>query len=55
MFIRDDVEGMRERLAAKGALMGPLENYPPLTYCDGKDPEGNIFQITNNRTSERVN
>ena len=52
MFIIEDVETMRETLMARGVQMGSLQNFPPLLYCDGHDPEGNIFQITNGHTAE---
>ena len=34
-------------LIAKGVPMGKIKAYPPLTgrLCDGKDPEGNVFQL----------
>jgi catechol 2,3-dioxygenase-like lactoylglutathione lyase family enzyme len=47
MFVIEDVEGTRERLIAGGVPIGALQSFPPLIYCDGNDPEGNIFQITN--------
>ena len=52
MFVIEDVEGMRDRLIARGVQMGSLQNFPPLIYCDGHDPEGNIFQITNGHTAQ---
>jgi catechol 2,3-dioxygenase-like lactoylglutathione lyase family enzyme len=52
MYVTEDVAAMRESLMARGAPMGALQNYPPLVYCDGQDPEGNIFQITNGRMAE---
>ena len=52
MFVTEDVETLRERLIARGVPMGSLQSYPPLIYCDGPDPEGNIFQITNGHTAE---
>ena len=51
MYLTEDVAATRETLIARGAQMGALQNYPPLVYCDGQDPEGNIFQVTNGRTS----
>ena len=38
---------LRDELIAKGVPMGPIKSYPPLTgaLCDGKDPEGNVFQL----------
>jgi catechol 2,3-dioxygenase-like lactoylglutathione lyase family enzyme len=47
LFIVEDVEGTRDRLIARGVQMQAIQNFPPLIYCDGNDPEGNIFQITN--------
>lgn len=52
MFIIEDVEGTRDRLIARGVRMGSLQSFPPLIYCDGNDPEGNIFQITNGQTAQ---
>ena len=46
-FVIEDIEGMRERLIARGLAMGSLQSFPPLLFCDGQDPEGNLFQITN--------
>jgi catechol-2,3-dioxygenase len=38
---------LRAELSAKGVSMGKIKSYPPLTglLCDGKDPEGNVFQL----------
>jgi len=52
MYVAEDVAGMRETLMARGVQMGAVQSFPPLEYCDGQDPEGNIFQITNGRTAE---
>ena len=52
MFVTEDVDGMRERLITRGTQMGLLQSYLPLLYCDGHDPEGNIFQITNGQTAQ---
>jgi predicted enzyme related to lactoylglutathione lyase len=42
---------LREELIAKGVPMRAIKSFPPLTglLCDGEDPEGNVFQL-----SERV-
>jgi hypothetical protein len=34
-------------LKAKGVQMGEIKSYPGLTgaLCDGRDPEGNVFQL----------
>ena len=39
---------LRAELAANGVPMGQIKSYPPLTglLCDGRDPEGNVFQLT---------
>jgi predicted enzyme related to lactoylglutathione lyase len=38
---------LRAELTAMGVPMGKIKSYPPLTgrLCDGKDPEGNVFQL----------
>ena len=51
MYVIEDVASMRESLLARGVQMGELQNFTPLVYCDGQDPEGNIFQITNGQTA----
>lgn len=45
-FKSDDVPAAREALVARGVTMRELHRYGPITFCDGVDPEGNIFQIT---------
>ena len=46
-FGSKDVVQTREELIARGARMGKLKDYGGLVLCDGKDPEGNLFQISN--------
>jgi len=46
-FYAEDVPALREELAAKGAPMGRLLKSGALAFCDGKDPDGNPFQISN--------
>jgi predicted enzyme related to lactoylglutathione lyase len=47
VFKVDDVAAVRESLIAKGAEMGELVIVNnDLTFCDGHDPEGNLFQIS---------
>jgi catechol 2,3-dioxygenase-like lactoylglutathione lyase family enzyme len=41
VFFVADVVAARARLAALGAVMSEVRN----DYCDGVDPEGNVFQI----------
>jgi predicted enzyme related to lactoylglutathione lyase len=38
---------VRAELAAKGARMGEIKSFPglPGPLCDGRDPEGNVFQL----------
>jgi catechol 2,3-dioxygenase-like lactoylglutathione lyase family enzyme len=38
---------LRAELIARGVRMGDIKSYPPLTgrLCDGRDPEGNVFQL----------
>ncbi len=45
-FHADDVAATRERLIAAGVRMHEVHVYGALTFCDGVDPEGNVFQIT---------
>jgi catechol-2,3-dioxygenase len=39
---------LRAELIAKGVPMGQIKSYPGLTgnLCDGRDPEGNMFQLS---------
>lgn len=45
-FHSDDVPAMRADLVARGVKMRDLHQFGAVTFCDGVDPEGNIFQIT---------
>jgi hypothetical protein len=42
-----DLKTLRAELIAKGVPLGEIKSYPGLTgpLCDGKDPEGNVFQL----------
>jgi hypothetical protein len=44
---------LRAELAAKGVPMGKIKSYPGLTglLCDGRDPEGNVFQLAEATTA----
>jgi catechol-2,3-dioxygenase len=46
-----DLAALRDELSAKGVPMGSIKSYPPLTgpLCDGRDPEGNVFQLAQRR------
>lgn len=46
-FGSKDVAKTREELIARGAVMGKVKDFGSLVLCDGKDPEGNLFQISN--------
>ncbi|HEY1997856.1 VOC family protein [Paraburkholderia sp.] len=39
---------LRDKLIASGINMGELKRYSgfPMLLCDGKDPEGNVFQLS---------
>lgn len=47
MTVNRPLGELRAELIAKGVPMGVLKAYPGLTgkLCDGKDPEGNVFQL----------
>ena len=42
-----DVAAARERLAARGAKLGPVISGGGLTRCEGRDPDGNRYQLSN--------
>ena len=47
MTVDRPLADLHAELIAKGVPMGKIKSYPPLTgrLCDGKDPEGNVFQL----------
>lgn len=45
-FHADDVAATRERLIGAGVAMGEVVRFGEVAYCDGADPDGNVFQIT---------
>lgn len=47
VFKVDDVRAARETLVARGAKMHDLREFGKLMLCDGEDPAGNRFQISN--------
>lgn len=47
VFSVDDVEEARRELVERGAPMGGVEDDGRFQYCEGQDPEGNKFQISN--------
>ena len=53
MTVDRPLADLRAELVARGVSMGSVKSYPPLTgrLCDGKDPEGNVFQLAEATTS----
>jgi catechol-2,3-dioxygenase len=53
MTIDRPLTELRTELIAKGVRMGEIKSYPPLTgrLCDGRDPEGNVFQLAESVTT----
>ena len=45
-FWASDVSAAREALIARGAKLGPVMSGSGLTRCEGKDPDGNPFSIS---------
>jgi len=43
---RDVAVGRRE-LLDRGAKVGPVRSFDGIDLCDGRDPDGNRFQISN--------
>ena len=46
-YINDNLENFRQRLIEKGVLIGEIKSFDGINslFCDGEDPEGNVFQI----------
>ncbi len=42
-----NVNQTRGELESRGATLGPVRQFGDLHLCDGTDPEGNIFQLSN--------
>jgi len=47
VFYAEDVEAARATAVARGAVMGDVRKFLLQVLCDGKDPEGHVFQISN--------
>lgn len=47
LTIDESIVAVRERLVGLGVVMGEVKSYLGITgpLCDGRDPEGNVFQI----------
>jgi hypothetical protein len=41
-----DVKRTREELVRRGANLGKVQDSGDLVLCDGKDPDGNLIQIS---------
>lgn len=46
VFYSEDVKKTRDSLIAKGVKMGALQTTENFQFCDGRDPEGNDFQVS---------
>jgi predicted enzyme related to lactoylglutathione lyase len=49
VFYAEDVAAARSQLVARGAMMGDVRIFGSLVLCDGQDPEGHVFQLSNHR------
>jgi hypothetical protein len=45
-FHTDDLDAARAALLAAGVAMRDPHRWGDVAYCDGLDPDGNVFQIT---------
>jgi catechol 2,3-dioxygenase-like lactoylglutathione lyase family enzyme len=52
VFRVKDVGAAREHLIARGIKMGKHHHWSQIDACDGRDPEGNAFQIAGPSTKE---
>jgi hypothetical protein len=41
-----DVPAAKMLLESRGVKMGKIHSFTGIDICDGKDPEGNLFQIS---------
>lgn len=48
--IDEDLDTLRQRLLLKAVDLDEIKRFPGATYqvCDGRDPEGNVFQLWKN-------
>jgi hypothetical protein len=49
VFYAKDVAKLRDKLISKGLNLSEIFELEDLKFCDGKDPEGNRFQISNRK------
>lgn len=47
VFYAENVVSTRAVLIARGARLGAVQTSNDIQFCDGKDPEGNPYQISN--------
>ena len=53
VFFAEDVAKTRDEIVARGIAagvkvkMGEIKKFGKLAFCDGRDPEGHVFQISN--------
>ncbi len=47
VFHADDVAAERAKLVSKGVSMGKVRLFGSIALCDGHDPEGHVFQLSN--------
>jgi len=47
VFYAKDVAKARKAVIARGGRMGEVKTWGKLRLCDGQDPEGHVFQISN--------
>lgn len=48
-FYAGDVAAARARLVAAGARMDEVKTFGEISLCDGLDPDGSVFQISNRK------
>lgn len=46
-YVNDNLEGFRQRLVDNGVVIGDVKSFEGINslFCDGEDPEGNVFQV----------
>ncbi|HEY4162423.1 MAG TPA: VOC family protein [Dongiaceae bacterium] len=48
-FYVKDVAKAKAELEARGVKLGEIKSFEKISFCDGKDPDGNAFSLTNRR------
>jgi catechol 2,3-dioxygenase-like lactoylglutathione lyase family enzyme len=46
-FYAKDVAKTKAWLETRGAKLGEIKSFETISFCDGKDPDGNVYSITN--------